>query len=400
MSKSEGVTSSASQWSGGAAPAGALRVCTRCIMDTTDPDITFDEAGVCNHCAHYDEMAGRLMRTGEAGERELADLVRRIREEGAGKRYDCVVGVSGGVDSTYVAYQAKRLGLRPLAVHVDNGWNSELAVQNIEHVLKKLEIDLYTEVLDWEEFRDLQLSFLRASVPDAEIPTDHAIGAVVYRIAAQNGIRYILSGSNVATEGILPSAWTYGISDWKYIRSIQKIFGTRKLKRFPHYSLPRWMGYVGVNRLTSVRILDYLPYNKKEVIGVLERDLGWRYYGGKHYESIYTRFFQGYILPRKFGYDKRKAHLSTLICAGQITREAALGEIEKPPYPEELQRQDLEYSLKKFEISGDEFERIMNLPPRTHEDYPTNEALLGRIRAGLRIGRRMGLVPAHLGASL
>jgi N-acetyl sugar amidotransferase len=362
-------------------------------MDTTDPDIRFDDDGICAHCHTYDYLAAKLVRTGEEGRRALAAEVDRIKASGRGKPYDCVMGVSGGVDSTYVAYVAKELGLRPLAVHLDNGWDSELAVSNIEKVLRKLQIDLYTEVLDWEEFRDLQLSFLKASVTDAEIPTDHAIGATVYRIAAERGIDFIVSGENVVTEGILPGSWTYGVWDWRYIRGVHQRFGTRRLSSFPHYSLARLVYYKSVRRMRTLRPLDYVKYVKEDVMQVLQEQLGWKYYGGKHYESIYTRFFQGYILPRKFGIDKRRAHLSTLICSGQISREAALAEMMFNSYSEELQRHDREYVIKKLAITPEEFEAIMDSPIRTHRDYPNSSAVFRRAKGLVRTARRLRLLP-------
>jgi N-acetyl sugar amidotransferase len=370
-------------------------VCTRCVMDTSDPEIRFDEQGVCNHCHGYEALAAREVRTGQTGKEALLRIVDRIKAHGQGKQYDCVMGISGGVDSTYLAYTAKQLGLRPLAVHMDNGWDSELAVSNIEKVLKTLSIDLYTEVLDWEEFRDLQLAFLKASVSDAEIPTDHAIGASIYRVASERGIRYILSGENVVTEGVLPGSWTYGVWDWKYIRAVHQRFGTVPLRTFPHYSLVDLSYYRAARLLRTFCPLNFLPYVKSEAMRVLQHDLGWKYYGGKHYESIYTRFFQGYILPRKFGIDKRKAHLSTLICSGQITRDAAVTELSCQSYSPELQRQDHEYVTKKLGLRAEEFAAIMALPIRTHRDFPNSEALFHRARAVVQGARRLRLLPAN-----
>ena len=340
-------------------------------MDTTDPAIQFDVNGVCNHCTAYQNTAASGLRNDEAGQRELQGIIRDMKSAGKGRAYDCIIGVSGGVDSTYAAYLAKEKGLRPLAVHMDNGWDSELAVANIEHVLKKLEIDLITCVLDWEEFKDLQLSFLKASVPDAEIPTDHAIGGVIYKLAREKKISYILTGINIATEGILPGMWTYGVGDWTYIKNVHARFGEKKLCSFPHFSHVGTKYYQYVKGLNIVPILDYVPYNKQESMHVLENELGWKYYGGKHYESIYTRFFQGYILPRKFNIDKRKAHLSTLICSGQISREEALKELEKSPYDESMMREDKEYVLKKLCLSEEQFESLMSLPVKSYKDYRT-----------------------------
>ena len=364
-------------------------------MDTTDPDIQFDENGVCNHCKQYMHRAKKYLFLDTAGQQELKRLIEEIKAKGKGKNYDCIVGVSGGVDSTFVAYNVKKLGLRPLAVHVDNGWDSELAISNIKKCLKKLNIDLYTYVPDWEEFRDLQISFLKASVPDAELPTDHAIGAVLYQTAAQKDIPAIISGTNLATEGILPSSWVYSAADWKYIQAVGRKFGRVSLRSYPHYSLFDLFYYGAVKRTQRIRLLDYIPYVKKDAMQILEDELGWKYYGGKHYESIYTRFFQGYILPKKFNIDKRKAHLSTLICSDQMTREEALEEMKHNPYTEEMQREDMQYVIEKLGLTEEEFEQIMALPVKKFSDYPNNSHILNIVVA-LRItsvGRKLGLLP-------
>jgi len=361
-------------------------------MDTSDPDIAFDEVGLCNHCREYETTMQTQTPPMEQRREALDQIVSEIKVAGQGQEYDCIIGVSGGVDSTYVAYLVKQLGLRPLAVHMDNGWNSELAVSNIEKVLKKLEIDLYTYVLDWEEFKDLQLSFLKASVSDAEIPTDHAIHAVLYQQAARRNIRYILFGTNLATEAILPVSWTFGIQDWRYISGVHQQFGSKPLKTFPHVGY--WTlnyHYRQIKRIKHVSVLDYIDYSKADAMRVLTDVLGWRPYGGKHYESIYTRFFQGYILPTKFGIDKRRAHLSTLIVSGQMTRDEALAEIRQPPYAGYMQEDDMDYVLKKFGFSEDEFQRIMALPVRTYHDYPNSLSLVKLTRT-LNLGRWARLV--------
>jgi N-acetyl sugar amidotransferase len=347
------------------------RQCVRCVMDTTDAEIGFDAAGVCNHCHAYDARARHELVPEARRADALAAIVDRIRKAGRGGDYDCIVGVSGGVDSTYTTYVASKLGLRPLAVHLDNGWNSEQAVRNIERTLAALKIDLYTHVLDWEEFRDLQVAFLRASTPDGEIPTDHAIAALLYRTAVRQGVRYIIDGRNLATEGILPPSWSRGHGDWKYIRSVHARFGTRRLRRFPHFGIGELAYYTLVRRLKTVSPLNYVSYVKADVMHLIRTELGWEYYGGKHYESVYTRFFQGYILPEKFGIDKRKAHLSTLICSGQITRARALEELTAPVYPAGLLEQDKRFALKKLELSESDFAVIMAAPPRTFWDYPS-----------------------------
>jgi N-acetyl sugar amidotransferase len=343
------------------------RICTKCVMDTSDPDITFNEAGVCNHCGRYDVLVQKHILTGEAAQKHLAYLVQKIRRGNERKRYDCVIGVSGGVDSSYVAYKVKQLGLRPLAVHLDNGWDSELAVKNIENLLRILEIDLYTEVLDWEEFKDLQLAFLRASTPDSEIPTDHAIFAVLKKMARRIGVKHIIAGMNIRTETHLPAAWSQGHFDWKYIKSVHNRFGTVPLRTFPHVNLIE-------TRLlfrNVVSLLDSLDYVKSDAMQVLERELGWRYYGGKHYESIYTRFYQGYILPHKFGYDKRRTHLSSLICSGEKTRDEAVADLQEASYPLAMQESDQEYVIKKLGITETAFWEIMNAPPKSYWDYPS-----------------------------
>jgi len=345
------------------------QICTRCVMDTTDPEIQFNEYGVCNHCHAYDRMARLEVFTGEEGQRLLLQKIETIQNDGRGQEYDCIIGVSGGVDSTYVAYLVRKYGLRPLAVHLDNGWDSELAVNNIHKALNILEIDLHTHVIDWEEFRNLQLSFLKASTPDSEIPSDHAIVSLMYMMAEQLGIKYVISGRNVRTETHVALAWSMGHFDWKYIKNVQRIFGTVPLKSYPHRTFQQEERY----RRSQVwfDILNYVDFVKKDAMKVLEQELGWKYYGGKHYESIYTRFFQGYILPVKFGYDKRRGHLSSLICSNEITRDEALLELNKPTYSVTLQEEDREYVVKKLGLTDDEFEDIMQLPTKTILDYPS-----------------------------
>ncbi len=352
------------------------RICTRCVMDTSDPGIDFDSDGVCNHCHLRDRMVEQAVSQGPDGDRQLALVVDEIRRFGANKPYDCVIGVSGGVDSTYVAWKVKSLGLRPLAVHLDNGWNSEIAVSNIVTVLNKVGIDLHTEVLDWEEFKDIQLAFLRASVPDAEVPSDHAIFACLYKTATRIGVKHVVTGLNHRTETHMPSSWSRGHLDWGYIKAIHKSFGSgRKVRTFPHYS---FFQYVNGFRRThkTVNILDYGDYSKKEALVFLEQELGWRDYGGKHHESVYTRWYQGVYLPNKFGFDKRRCHLSSRICSGELTREQALLELKAPPYDPIIQKEDTAYVAKKLGISSAEFESIMKAQPRKFEDFDSYEKIV------------------------
>jgi len=336
-------------------------------MDTTDPAIRFDHLGVCNHCHDYDRNAAEQLHEGEEGIAKLHAIAERIRAEGEGKPYDCVIGVSGGVDSSYVAWKVKELGLRPIAVHLDNGWDSELAVKNIENIVERLDIDLRTHVLDWEEFRDLQVAFLRASTPDSEIPSDHAILAVLLRTVQQLGLRTIISGVNLRTESHLPPAWSQGHLDSRYIRAVHAKFGKRPLRTFPLIGF--WKARSFRTGGVTVDLLNYLDVTRAEALDTLKRELGWQSYGGKHHESIYTRFYQGYILPRKFGFDKRKSHLSSLICAGQLSRDDALEELEHEPYARELQEADREYVVKKLGLTDSEFQEIMDTPPRSFWDF-------------------------------
>lgn len=352
--------------------------CVRCVMDTTDPDIRFDDEGVCSHCRWYDANFRDLVAAATAGERipELNAIVERIKADGRNREYDCVVGVSGGVDSSYLLLKAKELGLRPLAVHFDSGWNSELAVNNIEKITSQLGVDLKTDVVNWQEMRDLQLAFFKAGVPNCDIPTDHAFPAVALRNAAAYGAKYILSGSNIATESVLPAAWGHNAADVRYLKAIHREHGSVKLRTYPTLGLMKqalWYPYVrGVKK---IKPLNLLPYAKSDAKKQITEQLGWRDYGGKHYESIFTRFFQGYYLPVRFGYDKRLAHLSSLILSGQLTREAALSELELPTYEPEQQASDLRFVAKKLGLTPDELSELIAAPTEDVERYPDNDKL-------------------------
>jgi len=359
-------------------------------MDTSDPDIKFDNDGVCMHCRIYEKRASHELRQDEIGQEKLNGIVSEIKRKGKNKKYDCLIGVSGGTDSTMVAYLVKKeLGLRPLAIHLDNGWNTETSVGNIERTLKTLDIDLYTYVLDWEEFKDLHLAFLKSSISNSEIPTDHAITAVLYHTAADRRIPYIIGGSNIVTEAIMPSSWMYDATDWRLIKHIHKKFGKIKLKGFPHLSLFHWAYFTFIKNIKYISILNYVNYVKKDAMKLLEKEIGWKYYGGKHYESIYTRFFQGYILPKKYNIDKRKAHFSTLICSGQMTRAEALKEMKKDIYPLDVMQEDKNYFIKKFELTEKEFENIMSLPIKTYKDYPNNDVLFKKFHFLVKYAKKL-----------
>ena len=369
------------------------KICSRCIMDTSDCEIVFDKYGVCNHCLRYDDLNSVRTIPKDKAKSEMQRLVKQIKLKGKNKEYDCIVGVSGGVDSTYVAYLAKKNGLRPLAVHLDNGWNSDLATKNIYKVLKKMDIDLVTHVIDWNEFKALQKSFLNASVPDGEIPSDHAIDALLWRTADKFNIKFILSGMNFATESLSVPTWAYGHSDWKYIRSIHKKFSKSKLNTFPHFGFV-YLFYVNfIKNVRIVSLLNYIEYDKKKIISLLEKELGWENYGGKHYESIYTRFYQGYILPKKFNIDKRRGHLSDLINSGQISRDAALIEIDKPPLSKEMLRDDMLFVMKKLDYSQESFEQMISSENKTYKNYPNSYAFVQFLRYLVNVLRKFNLYP-------
>lgn len=341
--------------------------CSKCIMRTEDdPLISFNNDGVCNHCQLYEQVSKQRIKS-YANQQALSSLVNQIKKSGG--KYDCIIGLSGGVDSSYVAYLVKKLELNPLAVHLDNGWNSELAVKNIENIVSKLGIDLYTYVIDWEEFKDLQLAYLKASVVDIEALTDHAIVSVLYQQASKYGVKYILNGSNVTTEGVLPSSWVHYKNDLINIRDIQKKFGTKKIKTFPTLGLLKAFYYKKIKGIKAISILNYITYNKFKAKETIIKELEWRDYGGKHYESIFTRFYQAYILPEKFNIDKRRSHLSTLVCSGQLTKQEASEEIKKPICDENTLKEDIAYVIKKFGLKEEEFELIMNEKPIPHTQY-------------------------------
>ncbi|MBX3312459.1 MAG: N-acetyl sugar amidotransferase [Microbacteriaceae bacterium] len=368
--------------------------CTITVMDTTDPDITFDEHGVSSHVHHFEKYYAKTLKAATNNERasELEKLVLEIKKSGKNKPYDCVVGVSGGIDSTYLIYQAVQLGLRPLAVHFDNGWNSEIAAENIKNTMKHLGVDLVTEEIDQAELLDIQLAFLKASVPNCEIPTDHAFPAVAYKQAVKYGIKYILSGTNIATESVLPKAWGYDNGDPKHLKAIHKRFGKVPLKEYPVMGwFRRKIWYGGIHGIATIPLLDYMRYVKNEAKAKISSELEWKDYGGKHHESVFTRYFQGYYLPTKFNFDKRLAHFSSLILSGQMTREEALKELENPTYDKSLQKQDHYYIARKLGITPEELNAIIDLPPQSHLSYPNHS------KSRLLWGRHVDNVGAVLG---
>jgi N-acetyl sugar amidotransferase len=378
----------------------AYRICARCVMDTSDPEITFDERGYCNHCTFYDQFTVREVLGAEEGARRLAPLVDQIKREGAGKRYDCVIGLSGGVDSSYVALKVRELGLRPIAVHLDNSWDAEVAVRNIENVVRRLDLDLITHVVDWPEFRDLQRSFFRASVVDIELLTDHAITALMHQVALEHEIKWIVSGTNHVTESIMPTSWTHRKSDLRNLKAIHGRFGERPMNTLPTASMLRIQYWQRVRGLRYLSVLNHLEYSRSGAIDALERELGWRNYGGKHFESLFTRFYQAHFLPTKFGFDKRRAHYSSQICSGLMTREDALAKLDAPVYPPRELAHDRDYVLKKLGFSEADWEAIMADPPKSHLDYASDTAYVVAIMRARQIllertGRRPRVKPAQ-----
>lgn len=357
------------------------QMCKRCVMDTTDPLITFDKKGFCNHCTRYFEKEGKFVLKREEGQRKLQKLIDKIKTAGTNSKYDCLLGVSGGTDSSYVAYLAKQYGLRVLLFSFDNGWDTEVAKKNVTWIVDATGSDIFEYTVDFDEFRDLQLAFLKASVINIEMITDHAIAAALYKVATAKHIKYILTGINYVTEAIMPASWGHRFNDLPNIKAIHQKYGTKLLKTYPTMSLWKLVYNRVVRGIQLIPILNYIYYNKEEAKKTLRNAFHWQDYGLKHYESLWTKFYQSYILPRKFGVDKRKAHLSTLICSGQITRQQALKELMKPPYDQKELEHDMQVVLKKLGVSDEEFEDLMKLPIKKHQEYGTDEWLYLLLRS-------------------
>ncbi|MCY9853651.1 N-acetyl sugar amidotransferase [Vibrio mediterranei] len=367
------------------------KICTRCVMDTTDSKIVFDENGVCDHCNTY--LNDILPKWNPEGldDSQLEQLAERIKKEGQGQDFDCIIGMSGGIDSSYLLYLAKeKLGLRPLVFHVDAGWNSREAVTNIERLVDGLDLDLYTEVIDWEEMKDLQLSFFKSGVSHIDTPQDHAFFATMYKFANQHGVKNILTGGNYSTECIRnPLEWMYYQSDSRQLKDIHSQFGNRSLKRFPvtnilwhKFYLPYFKG------IKVTRPLDFMKYDKEEATKLLEDKFGYQRYPQKHFESRFTRFYEGYWLPQKFGYDTRKVQFSSLILTGQMTREQALKELEKPAMTEEQIKQEFEFVSNKLGITTEELQLYFDAPNKTYRDYKSQQRIYD---IGAKVLRYLGV---------
>jgi N-acetyl sugar amidotransferase len=350
------------------------RICNRCVMDTSATEIIFYQDGRCSFCKDFDERVSQEIHK-DLPDNFLSEFAKKVKKAGKNNEYDCLIGISGGVDSSYVAHLTKELGLRPLAIHLDNGWNSELSVSNIENLCDKLDIDLETHVLNWKEFKDIQTSFLKSSISNIEIPTDHAIWAVLVKKAAKLNIKYIISGSNAATESIMPNSWLYTSKDSKVIRSIHKKFGKLRMKNYPYLTTFDYFEKLFVRGIKWVPILNYTDFDKEKAKALLVSKYDWRDYGGKHYESIFTRFFHSYYLIEKFGYDLRRAYSSAEICSGQLSRKKALEDLKKAPAETSMVKSDIEYVKKKLGFSDKDFELIIRKTNLSFEHYPNNHKI-------------------------
>lgn len=359
-------------------------------MDTSAKEIDFDEQGVCSFCKEYEVNSLSDLHNSSEDQMKLKKFFEKLKAKRSKNKYDCLIGVSGGVDSSYVAYILKKeYQLNPLAIHLDNGWNSELAVSNVESLMKKLNIDLITHVLDWSEFKDIQLSFIKSSISNIEIPTDHAIWAILLRTASSMKIPYIIAGNNVVTESIMPKTWLYQSKDSKLIKSIYKKFGSRnKIKNMPLLSNLDYLYFLIFKRIKWIPLLNYIEFNKQKAKTILTEELGWRDYGGKHYESIFTRFFHSFYLINKFGYDLRKPYLSALICSGQISKDEALEELCSPPASSEIIKSDKSYVAKKLNLTEIELDQILSKENKLFSDYPNSNYLWNAFSRVIKLLRK------------
>jgi N-acetyl sugar amidotransferase len=364
-----------------------MKSCSRCLYDETVPNINFDENGVCNYCHVHDQLDQEYP-TGEEGKRRLNAIADKIRKDGRGKPYDVIVGVSGGADSSYLVYLAKELGLRPLGVHFDNTWDSTVAVENIHDVLKKLDVDLYTYVVDNKEYDDIYRSFLKAGVPDTEAPTDIGLAVVLNMAAEKYGIKYIFEGHSFRTEGVAPLGWIY--MDGKYIQSVQKQYGTMPLKTYPNMLMPSFIKWTAILQLKKIRPLYYVDYVKKDIMAMLTQELGWEWYGGHHLENRFTAFWHTYFLPKRYGIDTRLLGHSALVRSGQITRDQGLQMLR---VPQDYDPEMFEMVKKRLGFSDEEFELIMHLPRRTYRDFKTYKPTFERMRAFWWLMYKLNRVP-------
>ena len=348
------------------------QICNNCVMDTSDSQITFDKKGVCDHCNDYHQNVIPNWHTDERGRKELEILVTKIKESGKKRDFDCLLGLSGGVDSSYMLHLAvKEFGLRPLVFHVDGGWNSELAVHNIQVMIDKLGLDLYTEVINWEEMKDFQLAFFKSGVPHIDIPQDHAFVATLYHFADKYNIKYIVNGGNISTECVRnPMEWLYYGTDMAQLSDIRKRFSTNEMKTYPFSSIFRHKIYLRYIRgVKVVKMLNYRPYIKTDALKMLEKEYDWKPYPQKHFESRFTKFYEGYWLPERFGFDTRRVQYSSLILTGQMTREEALEKLKKPAFDPNTIEDEFNYISTKLGITSEELKHYFKMPKKFYWDY-------------------------------
>ena len=355
-----------------------IQICSNCVMDTTDYNIIFDRNGVCDHCNDFYTNVEPNWCTDERGQRELSFIIEKIKKDGKKRDFDCLLGLSGGVDSSYMLHLAvKEFGLQPLVFHVDGGWNSELAVHNINVLIDKLGLDLYTEVINWEEMRDFQLAYFKSGVPHIDIPQDHAFIATLYNFADKYNIKYILNGGNISTECVRnPMEWLYYGTDFSQINDIREKYGTSKMETYPFSSIFRHKLYLRYIRgVKVVKPLNHMPYIKSDALKLLEKEYGWKPYPQKHFESRFTKFYEGYWLPERFGFDTRKVQYSSLILTGQMTRVEALKKLEKPAYDPETIEDEFNYIATKLKITPDELRGYFTMPKKYYWDYRNRKTL-------------------------
>lgn len=370
------------------------QICKNCVMDTSDSAIVFDEKGICDHCKNYYENTLPSWHTDERGMAELMAIADKIKQEGQGKDFDCIIGMSGGIDSSYLVYVAKIiLGLRPLVFHVDAGWNSQIAVNNIERIIDKLGLDLYTHVIDWEEMKDLQLAFFKSGVPHIDTPQDHAFFATMYNFASDYKVKYILTGANYSTECVRnPVEWMYYQSDVIQLKDIHTKFGQRPLKQYPLTRILWHKLYLPyIKGIKVIRPLNYVPYIKEEAMQLLQEKFGWQPYPQKHFESRFTKFYESYWLPEKFGYDVRRVQYSSLILTGQMSREEALEKLKQLPYDKTIIRQDFEFIANKLGITIAELRSYFDAPNKTYKDYASQENIY---KLGAKLLKAIGIEKA------
>lgn len=370
------------------------KICNKCVMDTSDSRITFDSNGICDHCNDFEKNVKPKWFPNQEGLKRLKSTVTKIKKDGKDRDFDCILGMSGGVDSSYLLHLAvKELGLRPLVFHVDGGWNSELAVNNIQVMIDKLGLDLYTEVINWEEMKDFQLAFFKSGVPHIDLPQDHAFVATLYNFADKHNIKYILNGGNISTECVRnPMEWLYYGTDMAQINDIRKKFGTNKMETYPFSPIFRHKIYLKfIRRIQVIKPLDNLNYIKEDALKLLANEYGWKPYPQKHFESRFTKFYEGYWLPERFGFDTRRVQFSSLILTGQLSRQDALEKLKKPAYNKETIKDEFNYIAKKLGITSSELKEYLNMPKKFYWDYKNQERVFN---FGAKVLQKLGLEKA------